>query len=192
MARRPRADIDTKAKRTFDGVVWHHSTSKDGVAHSWDDIRLFHTSYRVDSRAVDALEYRKRFIQHQGKEFGEPMRAIGYHAGVEYVEGPTGFAPVILLGRSFDLNGEHASYPDNPLFNNRYLGLVAVGDFDAKTMPPEMWDQCLRLTRTLMEAFSIQPEKVIGHNEVDTLAGIAKPRSCPGALWRMDKFRKDL
>jgi hypothetical protein len=194
MARsRPRAEIDTKAKRTWDGIVWHHSTARDGVCYDWDAIKLFHTSYRVDSKVVDAKEYRKLSIQKMGREFGEPMRAVGFHAAVEHVEGAGGvFAPVIHLGRSLDLNGEHTSHKGSVVFNSRYLGLVAIGDFDAKPMPPEMWDQCLRLTRAMMEAFSIPAEKVLGHSEADAIAGVEKPRGCPGALWRMEKFRKDL
>lgn len=193
MARtKPRADLDIHARRTWDGVVWHHSTTKAGMSYDWDSIKEFHTSYRVDGKAMSEADYRRCFINHKGKEFGEPMRSVGYHFGVEYAEGEGGiFSPIIHVGRSLDLNGEHASYRGNPTFNNRYIGLVAVGNFDAKTMRPEMWDSCLRLTRVLMDNCAFGADRVISHTEADKIIGVA-PRSCPGALIDMAKFRKDL
>ncbi len=193
MARaKPRAELDAHAKRTWDGVVWHHSTAKSGLTYDWDAIKAFHMSYRVDGRAVSESEHRRAFITHKGKEFGEPMRSVGYHFGVEYAESEKGvFAPVIHVGRSLDLNGDHASYKGNQTFDNRYIGLMAIGNFDAKTLRPEMWDTCLRLTRVLMDSFGFGMSRVIGHHEADVFSGAA-PRGCPGTLWDLPKFRKDL
>lgn len=189
---KPRAEVEVRARRTWDGVLWHHSTAKSGLTYDWDAIKAFHTSHRVDGKMMTEAEYRRCFVYHKGKEFAEPMRSVGFHFGVEYTEGEGGvFAPTIHAGRSLDQNGEHASYRLNPTFDNRYIALVAIGNFGAKALRPEMWDSCLRLTRVLMDCCGFGADKVIGHHEADKIAG-AEPRGCPGALWDMGKFRKDL
>lgn len=190
---KPRADIDVRARVTYDGIVWHHSTAKDGLTYDWDALKAYHTSHKVGGKAVGEPDYRKAFIQQRGALLEEPMRCVGFHFGVEYAEGEGGvFSPVIHLGRSLDIHGQHAAYKGNPVFDNRYIGLVAIGNFDVKAVRPEMWDACLRLTRALMDPFGFAAGKVIGHREADILNGAAAPRSCPGELWSMDKFRKDL
>lgn len=189
---KPRADIEASARRTWDGIVFHHSTAKDGLTYDWEAIKNFHTSHRVDGKMMSEGDYRKCFVYHKGKEFQEPMRSVGFHFAVEYAEGKDGaFAPVIHAGRHLDLNGDHAAYRMNPVFNNRYIGLVAIGNFEAMSMRPEMWDTCLRLTRVLMDCCGFGADKVIGHHEADIIAGVP-PRGCPGIFMQMPKFRKDL
>lgn len=190
---KPRAELVIKTKRSWDGIIIHHSTTKAGLTVDWGDLVRFHTSYRVDGKVVDSAEYKKCFMQRKGSKFAEPMREVGYHLGIDYLEDAKGsFAPVPQYGRSFDSNGVHATYPLEHAFNNRYLGLVVVGNFDAKSLRPELWDACLRTVRSLMDAFTIPVDKVIGHREADVLAGLDNPRSCPGSLFSLEKFRKDL
>lgn len=189
---KPKAELDLGgSKRGWIGIVWHHSATGEG-AMDWDDIVRLHTSHRVNGKPVDPLEFRKAFIQRQGSEFGDPLKAVGFHAGVEYAELDGVIAPVIRMGRPMDTAAEACSHPKIPGFDSSHLSLLAIGDFNSKAPRPEMWDTCLRLTRTLMDAFSITADRVLSHREASEMAKATTGWDCPGRLWSFDKFRGDL
>ena len=186
---KPRAEYPIRCARQWRGIVWHHSVMENGDALDWDSIDEAHRSYRVDGRPVDVVEYRKAFIMHTGSQFNEPMRDIGFHMGVEFSEVKGVFLPVIKTGRSLELSGKHTS---SPTHEEQYLGFCAIGNFDAKSMRPEMYDTCLRLTRTFMDFFQIPEDKVLAHSEIFSKLNIPGSSTCPGSLWSFPKFRRDL
>lgn len=188
---KPKLDIaiDVARSRPWKGIVWHHSATPDGAAKDWDAIRRYHTSYRIDGQIVTAADYQRRLTLRDGKSFQTPWGDIGYHGGTEFVDGQVAF----YWGRPLTDIGAHAGVKGaSNLYNTEYLGLCAIGDFDKAPPKPEHWDLNLRLTRTLMEAFHIPAGHVIGHREVFDRLGIPRQKSCPGQLWDMDQFRRDL
>lgn len=191
MTDKPKLDlrIDLAGARRWTGIVWHHSATPDSPTLDWEGIRRYHTSYRVDFQVVTADEYQRRLAAKSGKSFQTPWRDIGYHGGTESV----GDQVVFHWGRPLGQVGAHAGvHGASNRFNEEYLGLCAVGDFDKAPPRPEHWDFNLRLTRALMRAFHIPAGHVIGHREVFDKVGVPRQRSCPGARWDMTLFKSEL
>ncbi len=181
--------IDASKSRPWKGIVWHHSASPDGITRDWDAIVKFHTSYRVDFNIVTKEEFDRRLETRKGTTFQTPWRDVGYHGGIEWINNVV----VYQAGRSLDMIGAHAGVKDaSNRFNVEYLGLCAMGNFDAKPPKPEMWEFALRLTRTLMKSFQIPKTHIIGHREVFDRLGVPRQKTCPGKFWDMDLFRTEL
>ena len=188
---KPKLDlpIDPSRSRPWKGIVWHHSATPDSPARDWDGIVRFHTSYRIDFRIVTPEEFKRRRTASQGKVFQKPWKAVGYNAGTEWVAGQL----VFHWGRPLSMAGAHAGVEGvSNRFNEEFLGLCAVGSFDAAPPKPEHRDFNLRLTRAFMEAFAIPPEHVVGHREVFDRLGVPRQKTCPGTAWDMDAFRREL
>ena len=186
---KPRADIELPGcGRHWRGVVWHHSLTNDTAREDWKAIRKYHTSYRVDNRIMSREDFYERKKSKRGKVFTMPWSDIGYHAGVERINGNLKWR----LGRSWDNSGAHAGIPGNARFNRYYLGVCAVGNFDRVAPDKEFWEFALAVTRTIMDRFGMSRADVLGHRETYELAGVPKQKECPGRRWDMNKFRLDL
>lgn len=103
-------------------------------------------------------------------------RDIGYHFGIEIV----GNHEEILLGRMPNEIGAHCKG------YNRSIGICCVGNFDNEPPPEKIWRACRRLVRWLMVDFEMTNHMVVGHRE------LASHKSCPGRMFDMDKFRREL
>lgn len=159
------------------------------MTRDWDAIRKYHTSYRVDFNIVSKEEFERRLKAKDGKSFQTPWRDVGYHGGTEWVDGKVIFAK----GRPLNMIGAHAGVAGvSSQFNQDYIGLCAVGNFDTVLPKPEHWDFNLRLTRAFMDAFQIPAGHVIGHREVFDRLGVPRQKTCPGTGWDMDLFRSEL
>lgn len=183
--------IDKAHSRAWKGIVWHHSASPDGNVRDWPGIVKYHTSYRVDFNIVTKEEYDRRFnaTPKLGKSFLPPWRAVGYHGGIELVDGEA----VYCQGRSFFDIGAHSGVAGaSNRFNEEYLGLCALGNYDIFPPPEKIWTFAKRLTRELMDTYGIIAAHVIGHREVYDLLGVPRQKSCPGNKWSMDSFREEL
>ncbi len=188
---KPKLDIPigTTGARPWKGIVWHHSASPDGATRDWDGIARYHTSHRVDFEIVSPQEFERRLALRQGASFQRPWKDVGYHGGTEFV----GESPAFHWGRRLSMIGAHAGVKDaSNRFNEEYLGLCCIGDFDKAPPSPQMWDFNLMLTRALMEVFRIPAGHVIGHREVFDRLGVPRQKTCPGRNWDMDFFRNEL
>lgn len=188
---KPRLDlkIDVSASRPWSGIVWHHSASPDKKTRDWDGIVKYHTSHRIDFNIVDKDTFERRLKQGDGKVFEKPWKDVGYHGGTELVKGE----PIFHWGRPLSMVGAHAGVVGvSNKFNEIYLGLCCIGNFDLAPPAPELWDFNLRLTRSLMDAFHIPFNEVIGHRGVFDRLGVPRQKTCPGTAWDMEKFQKAL
>jgi len=70
--------------------------------------------------------------------------------------------------------------------NHRSVGICIIGDFDLAPPNQEQWTLALRLTRSLMSILKIPAERIYGHRE------FASYKTCPGALFDLEKFRLTL
>lgn len=176
--------------RKWDGIVWHHSYSKDNPnTDEWAGITRYHTSWRIDGDIVTQAEFDRRQAAKQGKSFEKPWSDIGYHGGVERANGGE---VVWRQGRPWTKAGAHAGHPGNNKFNEKYMGLCCVGNFDLVKPDDETWEFCLEATRELMKTFGIPKDKVLGHRETYAILGIPPAKSCPGTQWGMAEFRNQL
>lgn len=132
------------------GILIHHSLTEDSGTVSWDAIRRFH----MDPNGP--AQYR--------------MRDIGYHAGIELIDGKY----EVLFGRPLDWIGAHC-----PDVNRTHLGFLFVGNYDVITPTREMLrTACSRVIRPWMKAFDIKPSEIQAHREY-------APKTCPGKLFDM-------
>lgn len=181
--------ISLEEARDWKGICWHHSASADKVTRDWDGIVKYHTSHRIDFNIVSAEEFNRRLNSHEGKVFQKPWRDVGYNGGTEFVNGE----PVFHWGRPLSMVGAHAGVSAvSNRFNEEFIGLCCIGNYDAVSPDPKLWEFNLLVTRSIMAAFNIQKDHVIGHREVFDHLNIPRQKSCPGNAWNMDVFRAEL
>jgi hypothetical protein len=134
---------------------------------------ILHHSLTKDSKTVSWNAIRRYHTQDLG------WRAIGYHFGIELIDDHY----EILTGRMMGENGAHCREMG---MNGKSIGICFLGNFDLIAPCPDQWNLGLKLVRTLMSVFGIPREQISGHREFATY------KSCPGALFDLDKFREDL
>jgi N-acetylmuramoyl-L-alanine amidase len=141
-------------------IMVHHSLTADGDTVSWAAIEKYHKETHG-------------------------WRDIGYHAGVECVTGNPDLAAYrfqALFGRGPD---EQAAACPESLMNVKALHVCVVGNYDLEP-PPEQALYVLvhRILLPWMRQFSIPPDNVIRHRDINPA------KSCPGTRFDMDALRR--
>lgn len=130
---------------------------------------VIHHSLTKDSETVSWGAIRRYHTKTLG------WSGIGYHWGIELLRDQT----EILVGRMPDIKGAHVRG-----YNADSLGICIVGNFDETPPPLQSWMQAVRLVKWLKKKY---PEaEILGHRELDP------NKSCPGKLFSMDQFRRDV
>jgi hypothetical protein len=161
-------------------IMLHHSLTKDGATVSAAAIEKFH---REDPS--------HRFVD------------VGYHGLVEQVADPIlyGFAAwQAIVGRPE--RSRAAACPEADM-NERALHVCVVGNFDlAAPSRGAIQRLVLRFLLPWVVAYSIPPERIIGHRDAGLMVGkdwrVSDPngpggrqfKSCPGALFDLDVVRR--
>jgi hypothetical protein len=193
------ASVETKApalqisipavSRPWKGIVFHHSFSKDNPTNSdFESIKRYHTSYRIDGNIVTKEVFEARKAAAQGSSFEKPWSDVGYHIILERVDGKLEWK----WGRPWNVAGAHAGVPGNNHYNENYLGVCVIGNFDNAAPDGETWQACLALARQVMERFKISKDKILGHRETYAKLGLPQKKSCPGKMWDLEKMRADI
>ena len=121
-------------------------------------------------------QYVSKYVKNTKIE--TPWRAIGYNLGIERDCGRI----QIKYGRCLVGKGAHC-YQEG--MNEHSIGLLIVGNYDIGYPDSDLWKFCIKAAKEIKSVF---PKiKFLGHREVK---GVKK--SCPGELWDMKQFRKDL
>lgn len=100
---------------------------------------------------------------------------VGYHYGIELVNNQY----QILVGRMMNQVGAHCIEKG---MNRKAIAVCLIGNFDLTSPPDAQLDLLVRLTRSLMELFSIPIENVTRHSDH------ASYKSCPGKLFPWSRF----
>ena len=116
---------------------------------------------------------------------GKGWRDIGYHYGIEIIDGEC----EVLVGRLMTTNGAHCTAKH---MNVRSLGVCVVGDFDLAVPSVIRWNVVVALVTSLVETIHADVGDVLGHGEVDPIYANGAPRTCPGKMFDMHRFRADL
>lgn len=136
------------------GIVVHHSLTKDGTVVDWDAIKHYH---------MTAPEYM--------------MDDIGYHAGVERVDGII----YTFTGRPINKEGGHTKG------HNDMLGICAIGNFDLYAPNDGMLEALADMVRSWLTMFPhLTKDDVHPHYEY------ADYKSCPGRLFPWAYFKEML
>ncbi len=132
---------------------------------------ILHHSATVDGRTYSWPAIKKYHMDKGWKD-------IGYNLGIELVEDTV----KVLYGRPLTMNGAHCKEDG---MNSKSVGVCVVGCYDEKAPPEDHWTQVLRVVRKVQECFLIPIKNVHGHHEY-------APKTCPGKMFDMYKFRRDL
>ena len=154
----------------------HHSATVDGRTFDWQAIRRYQMSWRIDGVSVTKAEYDRRLAIKDGKRFEPPWEDAGYHFGDEKVNDRY----EILVGRDLDREGAHCVG-----MNQKAIGICFVGNFDLAPPPADQWKAGVRFVRSLCRNLLIPMASVVAHRDY-------AQKSCPGKLFDMDLFRRDL
>ena len=109
---------------------------------------------------------------------------VGYHWGIEKI----GSSYEILMGRSMNKRGAHCI----DLGMNRVgIGVCLIGNYDVAEPPGEAKTKLIELCLWLIDMYKISICDVLGHREVQALAGIREEdrKTCPGRLFPLEQFR---
>lgn len=142
---------------------------------------VVHHSLTKDGREVNWGAIRNYHVNENG------WADIGYNFGIENING----IYECLIGRLPTDRGAHCIELN---MNKVSIGICVTGNFD-KEAPNEAQLSKLRgLCRYLMATYSILPENVLGHGEVQLKSGMLPEltKTCPGKLFDMHKFRQSL
>lgn len=107
---------------------------------------------------------------------------IGYH----FVIG-NGFKNLsedgfIEQGRTLIYQGAHVKGE-----NHNSIGICLVGNLDIKKPTEKQYNSLKNITKQLLKWFNLTPENVLGHREFSDVV-----KTCPGKLFDIDLFRKDI
>lgn len=136
-------------------IIIHHAAEKDSPKLNWAGIRKYHTTPEA-----------------QGGPKGGPWLDIGYHFGIENVEG----SYEVLIGRPMNQTGAHC-----PGMNGTSFGVVFIGNFDVDEMPDEQLKVGAKFLKALMITFSIPKGNVFKHSNFNDT-------KCPGEKFPWNKL----
>ncbi len=155
-------------------IVIHHSLTPDGAAADWQSIRRYHTSWKLDGRAISAAEATE--AAKAGKKPEGPWLDVGYHFGVEKV----GDRVEAFVGRPLDRDGAHTTQGG---MNSTGVGVLMVGNFDLAAPDPALLAYTVNhVVGPIMIALGIPVEKVYPHSRWATY------KSCPGLKFPWSEF----
>lgn len=153
------------------GVIIHHSLTRDGKTVDWDGIKKYHTSYRHNGEMIT----KDRFMTLQAagaKGLESPWSDIGYHAGVERINGVL----TTLTGRPLNMTGAHCSG------KNDHLGICIVGNYDLVVPDDELLTYSAEVAAGYLRLLNLGVDTMHRHHEYH-------PKSCPGKLFPWERFR---
>ena len=132
---------------------------------------ILHHSKTNDGQVVNWDSIRKYHIVNRQWD------DIGYHFGVERINNRY----EALIGRMPNIQGAHCRGQ-----NKDSIGIVFVGDFDAKFVPNNQWLLGLELVRSLIDITCIRIDQVYGDRDFH------KAKTCPGLNFDIEAFRGEL
>lgn len=128
------------------------------------------------------------FIQkvHRDRQKNDPVDAIPYHYIIGNGNGMREGEVAYDWRQEYDIWGAHLS-SGNSFKNFLGLGICLIGNFEKYHIKNKQYDALVSLTRDLMGKYSIPIENVSGHGYTK-----GEHTKCPGKLFPMDKFLKDI
>lgn len=159
----------------WERIIIHHSLTKDGNVVDWQAIRRYHISWAYCGKIISKEEATE--LINDGKRVKRPWTTIGYHYGVELINGEY----EILVGRQINQIGAHTRG-----HNQEALGICMVGNYDVDIVSDTLLKTLGKLVKSHMAVFNISANNVFGHNEFNP------DKTCPGSNFNMEAFRNKL
>jgi N-acetyl-anhydromuramyl-L-alanine amidase AmpD len=160
--------LRSRRPRLILGVVVHHSATPPRVKGKL-----------IDEAAIDGA--------HAHRGWGVTVKGQEYHIGYHFVVLQDG---TVQPGRPIGTVGAHAGAT---FYNDHYLGICLVGDFDARSNPDgrngptrptkRQLDATVRLVTALARRFGFGPKDIIPHRAV-------RETDCPGSRFPLGELRE--
>lgn len=164
-------------------IVIHHSSSRDGQTRNFDSIKQYHMSYRYNGEIISESQYAQFLSEGKTSGLEKPWSDIGYNFVIENDKGHL----CVIGGRPIGEVGAHAIG-----FNAKSVGICLVGNYDIDTPDDDRLFSLASLCRQIQREFDIPKDQVVGHRETYVLRKVPIEKTCPGAKFDMDAFRKRL
>jgi len=142
---------------------------KTMLKRRWTHIMIHHSATE-DGKTVSWQAIRRYHMAEKG------WRDIGYHFGIELINDHR----EILVGRNLGEDGAHCMG-----MNDKAVGICFVGNFDETPVPEDQWKTGILFVKSLCLELDIPITCVVPHRDY-------APKTCPGKLFDMDLFRKNL
>lgn len=128
------------------------------------------------------------FLQqvHRQRQAGDPIDAIPYHFVVGNGKGLKDGEVASDWRQRWHIWGAHVS-GRNFDRNFRGLGICLIGNFEKYPPTQKQYAATVRLTKSLMEQYSIPASHVSGHGHTEN-----ESTKCPGRHFPMRKFMRDI
>ena len=142
---------------------------------AWQGVVLHHSETDDDGMRSD-FESIRRYHKETNK-----WSEIGYHFLIEV----SGNKLVVKLGRPLHVAGSHCF-----AYNQHFIGICCVGNFDHYKPAEPIWQFCLEVTKMLMDLYNIKKNRVLGHRETYKERGVPVEKQCPGSRFDLSLFRE--
>lgn len=173
--------FDLSASRNWQGIVLHHSEVMNRTPEQWESIRKYHKSWKYNYNSISKEEADELIAK--GKKVERPWSDIGYHIGLASSEDWKTFT--WLKGRSLISDGAACIG-----FNQTYLQLCVLGDYDILTPPDTLYAELARALFNLCTQLKIETNRIIGHRESYALLNTKKLKTCPGNNFDLNRVRR--
>lgn len=150
--------------RAWKYIIIHHSATVDGRTNDWQAIKAWHTG-KIGSPDPKSPNFNP-YIE-------KPDRDIGYHFGIEYIDGK--LTP--LIGRGLDLPGAHCVGR-----NGDGIGICVVGNYDYQSPGHDQLFLLGSICRELMRKYGIGEFRIEPHRNF-------AQKTCPGRMFNMEKLK---
>jgi N-acetyl-anhydromuramyl-L-alanine amidase AmpD len=155
---------------TSGAAYWHHR---------WKYIVIHHSAGNYGN-----IEFLQRV--HRERQAKDPIDAIPYHYVIGNGNGLVEGEVVSDWRNEYGIWGAHVS-ARNSDHNLRGIGICLIGNFERKNVSDIQYNALVKLTKKLMREHNILAQNVSGHRFVK-----GERTKCPGKMFPMEKFRKDI
>ncbi len=158
------------------GIIIHHSDTMDDAGRSdWEGIRKFHMSWRHNGESIPFAKVRG--MVEKGLHVEAPWRDIGYHFGIEKVNG----VYAVQIGRPLSEVGAHCMSK-----NLTHIGICLLGDYDKVPPTDEQYNILATLCLDKMIQFpGITLKTVEPHSRYSN-------KTCPGSKFDFAYFQNQI
>jgi len=161
--------------RTWQGVVLHHSLTKDGLVPDEEAITRYHTSWRHKGNIITEAEAKKIIDFDDGETVTPPWSDNGYNVLVEFVDDSI----TIFLARPLSRTGAHTKQNRR---NLTHIGLCFIGNFDAVEPKGHKLAVGASVCKAYMSKYGFNTDNI------DTHRVHATYKTCPGEKFVYEEF----
>jgi hypothetical protein len=170
--------LGSVCKKVWQGVIIHHSLTKDGKVVDEKAITRYHTSWRTNGNIITSQKAADMKKIDPDVKIESPWIDCGYHFIIEEVIEKEVPQIIVWVCRPLDTPGAHCSQRDR---NRTHIGLCFVGNYDNEVPSNIKLQVGAAVVKGLMNRFKFGLLDIEPHR-------MHAPKTCPGTQFDIDKF----